>query len=132
MLKLVCFILDDDRDFPVDIDENKTVGDLKDEIKKKNAQIFANVDAWALTLYRIDVDVPADINKYNNIIGKMSRGDYMFKQKDMLISSLEMSHYFQKDSKRKIEVLVEHPQGEPIISRACGDTRLQVPRLEIK
>jgi hypothetical protein len=52
---LNCFVLGDDekRVFPVEIPRNKSVGILKDEIKKKNPRALDTVDAKDLDLWKV-------------------------------------------------------------------------------
>jgi len=53
-LTLFCWILDmSDRSFSVDIGDDRTVGDLKNEIVKKNPLSFENVDPYELDLWKV-------------------------------------------------------------------------------
>ncbi|PKY33153.1 hypothetical protein RhiirB3_344105 [Rhizophagus irregularis] len=44
--------------FPVDIDKDRLIGHLKEAIKTKNPQTFANVDAKDIKLWK--VSIPGD------------------------------------------------------------------------
>ena len=51
-ITLFCWILDlSDKSFSVDIEDNLTVGHLKDVIVKKNPASFEGVDAYELDLW---------------------------------------------------------------------------------
>jgi len=53
-LTLFCWILGvSHSSFPVDIEDNGTVDDLKTAIVKKNPRALANVDADDLTLWKV-------------------------------------------------------------------------------
>lgn len=54
------------QDFPVDIDENETVGGLQKKIKKTRAPAFDALTADMLTLYRVNVDISDD--KYYHML----------------------------------------------------------------
>jgi hypothetical protein len=105
MLNLICYILNEQKEFTVAIDEDKAVDDLTLAIKNRVAPTLDNVSLLAITLSRINVDI-SDDQEYLNIIGRMSRGEHEF-TKSPLIPSREISHYFKTDSGRTIEVLVE-------------------------
>jgi Crinkler effector protein N-terminal domain len=53
---LLCFIPSGKRVFSVEIDKTRIVDQLKDAIKKKKEQTLANVEADALTLYRVAIN----------------------------------------------------------------------------
>jgi len=116
--KLFCLIPSSKSVFPVDIDENQTVGDLKDEIKKKQKPELDTMAAAALRLYKIKVDISND-DDVENILDSISMRGYVFTPpKKLLNSSRKISYYFNNDSEMALEVLVELPSGEPINSRA--------------
>jgi hypothetical protein len=53
-LTLFCWILGvSDHPFPVDIEDTRTVGHLKEAIVKKKPTAFANVDPDQLTLWKV-------------------------------------------------------------------------------
>ena len=104
-------------DFPVNIDENETVDDLKKKIKEASAPAFDALRADMLTLYRTNVDI-SDDKDYHRIIDEISRGAYQFKPKDELVPSRLTSQFFQRNSGGTVEVLVELPPGDLIYSRS--------------
>jgi hypothetical protein len=55
IITLNCWVLSDDPDrvFPVDFDARKSVGALKDEIKKKKSPIFDDMPADRLDLWKV-------------------------------------------------------------------------------
>ena len=69
-LTLFCFVDGDSSAFPVDISLMKTVGHLKDAIKKKTSDL-SNVDANKLTLWKSEiplVDAMEDVTLFHNVI----------------------------------------------------------------
>jgi len=55
-LTLFCWLLEiSNRSFPVDIEDDRTVGHLKDAIVKKNQATFEGVDAYELDLWKVPV-----------------------------------------------------------------------------
>ncbi|RGB21790.1 hypothetical protein C1646_777246 [Rhizophagus diaphanus] len=44
--------------FPVHIDSNQLVGDLKKAIKAENPQTFASVDAKDIQLWKVEIVLP--------------------------------------------------------------------------
>ena len=53
-ITLFCWILDvSGSPFPVDIEDRRTVGHLKDEILKKKPNAFTNVDPDQLDLWQV-------------------------------------------------------------------------------
>jgi len=53
-IPLFCWILDVSHSpFPVDIDDSRTVGHLKEEILTKKSATFANIEADQLTLWKV-------------------------------------------------------------------------------
>ena len=61
---IFCIVVGEDVSFPVEIEKSKTVGQLKDDIKKKNSRL-ADFNALDLILYR--VDLPDDDNLEHNV-----------------------------------------------------------------
>lgn len=107
--------------FPVDIDENQTVDDLKDKIKEKKPNALAGVDAYALTLYKVNIDVSVG-NDYRRINDEIIRGVYEFihHPKQELFPSQIMSEVFTGPDlpHEVIHILAERPTGESINSGA--------------
>jgi Crinkler effector protein N-terminal domain len=111
---LFCIILRGTTLFPVTIDETRSVGELKEAIKKEKEPEFDAFDADALTLYRVKIDgfnkqefikivqhIPQDPNAELNPISKLSQ---CFQDEDL--------------AEPMIRILVQLPQGEPTYSRA--------------
>ena len=101
--------------FSVVIDENQTVDELKDKIKERNQNGLATVDTYALTLYKVNIDVSVD-NNYRRIINEIFRGVYKFihPNKQELFPSQIMSEVFE-GPKLPHHILVELPTGESTI-----------------
>ena len=87
--------------FPVHIDGNSLVGDLKKVIKAENAQTFANVDAKDIKLWK--VSIPDD---QDDLLSNLSLQD-----KDELLATRDIGDYWtEKPLKKHIHVLVEPPE----------------------
>jgi hypothetical protein len=54
-ITLFCLVQGAPTAFPVDIDSSLTVGHLKDAIKAKNTNDFANIDAVKLRLWKVEI-----------------------------------------------------------------------------
>jgi hypothetical protein len=54
-IELLCWILGEDANciFPVEIEQGKTIGHLKDMIKNKSTDVLRDVDAKFLTLWKV-------------------------------------------------------------------------------
>jgi hypothetical protein len=63
LITLHCWVLSDgpDRVFPVEIDQEKSVGALKDAIKDKKKPAFDHIPADALDLWKVTNDFPKSI-----------------------------------------------------------------------
>ncbi len=57
---LYCAIIGRNDLFPAVINETRTVGELKDEIKTKKARTLASIEADNLVLYNVDIDISSD------------------------------------------------------------------------
>jgi len=75
LYNLVCFVLGRRDVFSIKIDETGTVDDLK-EISKRNPQTVATVDADAVTLYKITMNLP-NYGQYHKIIEEVSKSSYV-------------------------------------------------------
>ncbi|KAG0195374.1 hypothetical protein BGX31_006341, partial [Mortierella sp. GBA43] len=56
-LRLFCILEGESTPFPVTIDSDKTVGDLKDAIKTKKSNYLASIDADQLTLWKVSIQI---------------------------------------------------------------------------
>ncbi|KAF9397484.1 hypothetical protein BGZ76_008384, partial [Entomortierella beljakovae] len=56
-IKIFCVVDSDSTPFPVDINPNDTIGDLKKAIKKEKAFEFAEIDADKLALWHINLEI---------------------------------------------------------------------------
>jgi hypothetical protein len=90
---LVCFRPGDKHIFSIDIDENKSVDQLKQMITRNKERKLDDFPPEDLTLYKIEVDI-SNYNQYGQIVADMSRSDYVFPQKEELIPIAEISYYF--------------------------------------
>ena len=83
--------------FAVDIDSEKLVSHLKEAIKGKNAQTFANVDAKDIKLW--NVKIPDD---RDDLLSNLTLQD-----KDELLATRDIGDYWtEKPPKRHIHVIV--------------------------
>ena len=94
--------------FPVHIDGNSLVGDLKKVIKAEQPQSFANVDAKDIKLW--NVTIPDD---RDDLLSNISLQD-----KDELLATKKISKYFpDPPPEEHIHVLVEPPVSTTASSR---------------
>jgi Crinkler effector protein N-terminal domain len=94
--------------FPVDIEKDQLVGHLKEVIKEKNAQTFANVDAKDLKLWK--KEIPDD---QDDFLSNLTLNDG-----DELLATREIGDYWtEKPPKRNIHVLIEPPESTTTSSR---------------
>jgi hypothetical protein len=63
---IFCLVFGSTSPFKVNIAENSSISDLKDAIKEKNANAFANIDAPELTLYLINIRADTELSKNVN------------------------------------------------------------------
>jgi hypothetical protein len=103
ILKIFCTIQDHNNPFPVDIEENQTVGDLKKAIKEEDPHAFADLDADDLILYHIEV--PDDENMANNVTAIMQEPP------PALRPTVELLDLFPETPKgRTVHILVNIPK----------------------
>ena len=87
--------------FPVHIDGNSLVGDLKEAIKTKKHKTFHDVEADELRLWK--VTIPDD---QDDPLSNLS-----FQDKDELLATREIGDYWtEKPPKRHIHVIVKLPR----------------------
>ena len=105
-ITLCCFIQDDypDNIFKIEIENNEPVSNLKEEIKKKNPHIFANLDVDGLW----KVNIPFDENDRLNILKIQACAEFEGKKLDMTKKVLE---YFSGELPDKhIHIIVQCEQ----------------------
>ncbi len=94
--------------FAVDIDREKLVSHLKEVIKEKNAQTFANIDAKDLKLWNVTIPGDRDDQLRNLIL----------QDSDELLAINDIGDYWpEKPLKKNIHVLVEPPETTTTSSR---------------
>ena len=87
--------------FAVDIDSEKLLSHLKESIKGKNAQTFANVDAKDIKLWKVEIS-----GDHDDQLGNLS-----LKDSDELLAINEIGDYWtEKPPKRHIHVIVKLPR----------------------
>ena len=87
--------------FPIHIDGNSLVGDLKEVIKAKNAQTFANVDAKDIKLWKVPIS-----DDHVDLLSNLS-----FQDSDELLAIRKISKYFpDSPAEEHIHVLVSPPE----------------------
>lgn len=62
--RIFCVIVDENIPFSVELLPDKTVDELKDAIKLKRPNEFANIDATHLTLYRANIPADKELSKH--------------------------------------------------------------------
>jgi len=113
---LNCFILGAEDTFTVKIKKTQSVGELKDEVKRKNEPKFNHLVAHEFTLHQIYIDISNDA-EYANKLVEIPQPGYVFDPKNRLNAPRMISSYFGKPSDRSqdaIHVLVELPQRKSI------------------
>ncbi|KAG9061870.1 hypothetical protein KI688_007021 [Linnemannia hyalina] len=108
LLKLFCLVDGEatTNAFPVEIESTKTIGDLKNFIKDKNAVEFTDVDANSLTLWRVSIP-DADDDETPVLLDGLTR-----KKKLRVTNELSMvfDAAYPEDT---IHVIVQRPPPDP-------------------
>jgi Crinkler effector protein N-terminal domain len=108
IITLFCLVHGDpvERAFPVDISNDKSVGHLKNKIKKEIPTAFNNIDAKDVTLWKVDIPnndedaIKQIVFKETVVIKKMSPAS-------------EIGEYFENTPTKKcIHVVIECPLGK--------------------
>src|SRR3954447_20826397 len=87
--------------FAIDIDSEKLVSHLKEAIKGKNAQTFANVDAKDIKLWKVPIS-----DDHVDLLSNLS-----FQDSDELLAIRKISKYFpDSPAEEHIHVLVSPPE----------------------
>ena len=96
--------------FEVDIDNNKTVNRLKDAIKEKKQNDFANVDADKLKLWKVDISLEEEnkklelVNTKINVNIKDELGGV-----ELLPLSKISKHFTSQPADEHIHIIVQRP-----------------------
>jgi len=110
----LCFLIGGRATFPVDIEQTKLVGHLKEEIKKKIPNQLNHIDPEHLTLYQVEVDAshkPTYLRQLDEISKTL---DPLSELND----AKKLSAVFPEGPlEMKIQILVQPPEGESIY---CG------------
>ena len=123
--KIWCFISGETTTFSVDIDDSKTVDDLKKVIKEEKQVALKAVDANGLTLYRAVLD-ESDYKEKQTRINKLKRLSESLKEcMELDDEEQQLSGFFGKSPQgKRYYTLVQTPMGQSIDSRACDMLRL--------
>jgi hypothetical protein len=129
--ELFCAIIGDKDGFPVKFDGTQTVGSLKDAIKAKAAQTLASVDAHALTLYKVNIDI-SNKKISARVKEQICQSSIDFDREQKLDPVDDLSDYWGESDlpkKKTIHILVELPAGESIgsIDPRSGASLRQAP-----
>jgi len=113
-----CFLVGGTDIFPVDIDQTKTVGHLKDEIKTKQQQKLDHIDATDLKLYRVEIE---DSHATVQIIAQLNQFSQNLNEGNALDVRGQLSVVFRGLPPGKSYYALAHPpKGQSIYSRAYG------------
>jgi hypothetical protein len=94
--------------FPVDIEKGQLIGHLKEAIKAKNLQTFANVDAKDLKLWKVPIS-DDQVDPLSNL---------SLQDSDELLAIRKISKYFpDPPPEEHIHVLVFSPESTVTSSR---------------
>ncbi|CAG8747861.1 4176_t:CDS:2 [Dentiscutata erythropus] len=108
--QIFCLVLGDaiEKSFPVDIDKGMTVGHLKELIKEKKKNAFANIDSNELRLWK--VDIPIGMENKNTKIFAENINDYKGVE---LLPNATMETVFHKESENtkffSIRIIAQPP-----------------------
>ena len=108
---IFCILIDENRAFPVDIDNGLTVGHLKSKIKAEKTQALASIQADVLTLYQINVD-GSDEDEYITEV-KVLAQNLMSLKKLSGLQSLKDVFGLSGPPRRRINVLVQPTERGP-------------------
>ncbi|KAI8344978.1 hypothetical protein B0O80DRAFT_534669, partial [Mortierella sp. GBAus27b] len=129
-LRLFCILEGESTPFPVTIDSDKTVGDLKDAIKTKKSNYLASIDADQLTLWKVSIQIN-DNDETPILLDNVS-------DKKKLGPSADLSDVFEeKPPKKRIHILVQRPPSAMASNKrkwlsSEADGRAIRPRLATK
>jgi hypothetical protein len=113
---IFCILPDGNSAFPVDIEDTKTVGHLKKEVKAEKQPELDDFAANALTLYHIDVDI-SNKKEYIEKVNRVALDLGSLKELEVGDTLVEV-FASSPPSSRKIHILViQPPRGE---STYCG------------
>ena len=117
---LFCFIPGSNSVCLVDIDETKTVGHLKDEIKKRNTKTLATVDVQELNLYRVEIGIEISNNR-DTLVKELNQLSQNLNKALVLHEARQLPVYFGEGERpstgKGYYILVLVPEGESIY---CG------------
>ena len=106
--------------FEVDIEKDKSISKLKEAIKTKNSQTFANVDAKDIKLWKVPIS-----DDHDDQLRNLSLED-----SDELLAINEIGEYWtEKPPKKRIHVLVEPPESSATSSEVL-ELREQLASLQ--
>jgi len=119
-MRIACFVPGNLSIFPVDIDEQRWVADLKKGIRNEKPNRFNNVDADELTLYRVEVDKHCDEQKRIDELERLFRN---LNGRTKLDLEQVLSELFGESPPegKKYYILVQLPEGKSI---HCGSVVL--------
>ena len=101
---VICIVVGEGAPFRVEIEKNKIVDQLKDLIKEKKSNTFADIDANLLMLYHVEIAAGEDMLK------KVE--DEMSKKPTTLDPTMEIADVFSETPrKRTVHILVQPPRS---------------------
>ena len=108
LLLLNCWVLGDDstRIFPVEIDRDKNVGGLKEEIKEKKKPAFDDITADSLDVWNVSIPIDEDTNLQAQV------KNLKVLETKSLLPVLPLSDIFQNVVERYLHVIVRASTGE--------------------
>ncbi|CAG8513854.1 7023_t:CDS:2, partial [Paraglomus occultum] len=99
-IKLFCIVKGTNTPFPVDIDSEKTVGDLKDAIKVKKAPEFDSFAADRLRLWKVEIQDDRD-----DLLADLALQDTL----ELLATKKIIKYFAEQPADESIHVIVEVP-----------------------
>ena len=110
LLLLNCWVLGEDSDsnriFPVEVDRNKNVGDLKEAIKEKMKPAFDHITANSLDVWNVSIPIDEDTNLQAQVKG------LRLHEKKSLLPVQPLSGIFRNVVEQYLHVIVRTSTSE--------------------
>ncbi|RGB22868.1 hypothetical protein C1646_32222 [Rhizophagus diaphanus] len=95
--------------FEVDIEINKSISKLRDAIKEKNTQAFANVDAKDIKLWKVDISLEKENKKLELVNTKINVNIKEELGVELLPLSKISKHFTSQPADEHIHIIVQRP-----------------------
>src|SRR4051812_18064022 len=104
IITLICLVQGQskERAFPVRINKDLLIGELKDEIKKKKPNDFHDIDANKLNLWKVNIPIDSIAT-----IQQFSFGEDKAKGIEKMDPMGDICNYFGKPTKKHVHIIIE-------------------------